>query len=162
MSEFKLTPLKEIHPDPNQPRKFYDESAMQELIQSVKEKGILQPILVRPNGNGFVLVCGERRYRASVAAGLTEIPTVIRHLSDDEALELQIIENLQRKDVHPMEEAVAFKSLLDNKQKVHTLEEIAARVGKSEFYVRQRMKLNALTKDWQEVFYSKKMPRQRH
>lgn len=151
MAEFKLVPLKEIKPDPNQPRKFYDETAMQELTDSIKEKGILQPILIRPNGKGKILVCGERRFRAATAAGLTEIPAVIRELSDDEALELQIIENLQRKDVHPLEEAVAFKSLLD---KGKDIKEIAARVGKSEFYARQRIKLCALNKDWQKVFYA--------
>lgn len=150
-TDFKLIPLKDIHPDPNQPRKIYDETAMQELVESVKAKGILQPILIRPNGNGYKLVCGERRYRASTEAGLQEIPAVIRELSDDEALELQIIENLQRKDVHPMEEAVAFKSLLDHKK--YAVGEIANRVGKREFYVKQRLKLNSLVQPWQQLFY---------
>jgi ParB family chromosome partitioning protein len=162
MSEFKTITLGLIAPDPNQPRKFYDPAAMQELVASVKEKGVIQPILIRPNAHGdgnvpYILVCGERRYRASTEAGLLEIPAVIRELTDEEALELQIIENLQRKDVHPMEEAVAFKSLLENKNVKHTVEEIAARVGKSPFYVRQRLKFNALTADWQELFYSGKM-----
>lgn len=154
MTDFKIIPLSEIKPDPNQPRKYYDELAMQELTQSVKEKGILQPILLRPNGKGYILVCGERRYKAATAAGLTEIPAVIRKLSDDEALELQIIENLQRKDVHPMEEAVAFKSLLE---KGKDLKEVAARVGKSEYYARQRVKLCSLSKDWQQVFYANRI-----
>lgn len=154
MTEFKLVPLSDIKPDPNQPRKFYDESAMQELTDSVREKGILQPVLIRPNGKGHILVCGERRYKAATAAGLKEIPAVIRKLSDEEALELQIIENLQRKDVHPMEEAVAFKSLFD---KGKDIKEIAARVGKSEFYVRQRIKLCAMTKDWQGAFFQNRI-----
>lgn len=156
MIDFKNVLLSEIRPDPNQPRKYYDETAMQELTDSVREKGILQPILIRPNGKGYIIVCGERRYRAAMAVQIAikdrkEIPAVIRELSDDEALELQIIENLQRKDVHPMEEAVAFKSLLE---KGKSAEEVAARVGKSVFYVRQRMKLNSLTKEWQKVFYN--------
>lgn len=142
--------LSEITPDPNQPRKFYDEAAMNELTDSVREKGVLQPILVRPNGKGYLLVCGERRFRAATAAFLKEIPAVIRELTDEGALELQIIENLQRKDVHPMEEAVAFKSLLEKGKDV---KEIAARVGKNEYYVRQRLKLNELSKEWQKVFY---------
>jgi ParB family transcriptional regulator, chromosome partitioning protein len=183
MSELKTIAIKDIHPDPNQPRKFYDEPAMQELIASVKEKGVLQPILIRPigtseayikkdpaapmgieirrkagyNGPEFLLVCGERRYRAASEAGLSEIPTVIRNLTDDEALELQIIENLQRKDVHPMEEAVAFKSLYENKSRKYTLEEIAARVGKQVYYVRQRLKLTNLLPEFQKVFYAGKV-----
>jgi ParB family chromosome partitioning protein len=152
-TDFKMVPLGDIHADPNQPRRLYDETAMQELTDSVKEKGILQPLLLRPNAKGYIIVCGERRYRAAGTAGLAEIPAVIRELSDDEALELQIIENLQRKDVHPMEEAVAFKSLLESKTKVHTAEEIGHRVGKSVYYVRQRMKLNDLTKEWQQTFF---------
>jgi ParB family chromosome partitioning protein len=110
MTDFKTILLDDIHPDPNQPRKYYDALAMEELTQSVKEKGVLQPVLIRPNGNGYILVCGERRYRASKEAGLTDIPAVIRQLTDDEALELQIIENLQRKDVNPMEEGTAFQN----------------------------------------------------
>jgi ParB family chromosome partitioning protein len=158
MSEMKHIALIEIKPDPNQPRKYYDETAMQELVASVKEKGVLQPILVRPakTGKGYTLVCGERRYRAAMSVFSDnilkkDIPAVIRELNDDEALELQIIENLQRKDVHPLEEAVAFKSLLEKGKDV---KEIAARVGKSDFYVRQRMRLNGLIKEWQKAFYA--------
>lgn len=155
MKEIKLA---DIVADPNQPRKYFDETAFDELVDSIREKGIIQPILVRPSieGPGYMVVCGERRYRAAVFIQTAfkkrdTIPAVIRELSDDEALELQIIENLQRKDVHPMEEAVAFKSLLDHGKDI---KEIAARIGKSEFYARQRMKLNALSKDWQAVFYA--------
>lgn len=157
MTDFKLVPLKEIRPDPNQPRKYYDETAMTELTDSVKEKGILQPILIRPNGKGMILVCGERRYKAATAAGLTEIPAVIRELTDEEALELQITENLQRKDVHPMEEAVAFQSMINNKQRKLTVEEVAGKIGKSVFFIRQRLKLNSLTKEWQEIFFRNKL-----
>lgn len=154
---FKTIAVKDIRPDPNQPRKYYDDASMKELAQSIKEKGVLQPILIRPNGNGYILVCGERRLRASKDAGLNDIPAVIRELSDDEALELQIIENLQRKDVHALEEAVAFKSLVENKNKPTTIEDVAARVGKSVYYVRQRMKLNSLSKEWQDVFFKGKI-----
>jgi ParB/RepB/Spo0J family partition protein len=156
MSEFKTIAVKDIHPDPNQPRKFYDESAMSELTASIKEKGVLQPILIRPNGKGYILVCGERRYRASQSAGLEEIPAVIREMSDDEALELQIIENLQRKDVHPMEEAVAFKSMIESKSRPYTLSDIAAKVGKPEAYISQRLSLNALIPELQKEFWNGK------
>lgn len=161
-AEFKSILLKDIKPDPNQPRKYYDETAMSELIDSVREKGILQPILIRPNGKGYIVVCGERRLKAALAVQIAikdrdSIPAVIRHLSNDEALELQIIENLQRKDVHPMEEAVAIKSLIENKSRPLTIEQVAAKIGKTVYYIRQRNKLNSLRKDWQDVFYRGKL-----
>lgn len=157
--EFKEILIKEIIPDPNQPRKFFDEHAMQELTASVMEKGVIQPILVRLKNKKLMLVCGERRLKAATSVMNAQkerntIPAVIRELSDDEALELQIIENLQRKEVHPMEEAVAFKSLIDHGK---DLKEIAAKVGKSEFYARQRVKLCALTEGWQKVFFSNRI-----
>jgi ParB family transcriptional regulator, chromosome partitioning protein len=142
--------LKNIVADPNQPRKYYDETAMAELTDSVRENGVIQPILLRPHGKKYMLVCGERRYRASNNAALKEIPSVIRNLSDAEALELQIIENLQRKEVHPMEEAVAFKSLAET----FSTEEIANRIGKSESYVVKRIKLNDLIDDAQEILFT--------
>lgn len=153
MTDFKTIPLSEIHPDKNQPRQIIDAVALAELTESVREKGVLQPILLRPNGKGYLIVCGERRFHASKAAGKADIPAVIRTLSDDEALELQIIENLQRKDVHPMEEAVAFKSLTERKKGPLSVEEIALRIGKNAMFVRQRLKLNALSKLWQSAFY---------
>jgi ParB family chromosome partitioning protein len=163
-TDFKLIPLKDIKPDPNQPRKYYDEAAMQELTDSVREKGILQPILLRIKMGvpGYFIVCGERRYKAAVAVQALHkdrdsIAAVIRELSDEEALELQIIENLQRKDVHPLEEAVAIKSLLENKNRNLTIEEVAAKLGKTVYYVRQRYKLNSLRKGWQDVFYKGKL-----
>lgn len=154
--EFQNLSIKHIFPDPNQPRKFYDETAMEELTNSIKESGVLQPILVREQPDRhdrFLLVCGERRYRASQAAGLKTIPAVIRKLSDDEALQLQIVENLQRKDVHPMEEAVAFKSLHDKM----SVEEIANRVGKNEKYVARRIKLTDLIEEFQTILYGNHM-----
>lgn len=156
--QFQVLAIKNIVPDPNQPRKFYDEVAMEELTNSVKESGVLQPILVREQPDRhdhYLIVCGERRYRASKAAGLKTIPAVIRELSDEEALQLQIVENLQRKDVHPMEEAIGFKSFVDGKS--WSFEEIAKRVGKSEYYVKQRLKLCSLTDNFQKLFFHNKM-----
>lgn len=155
MSHLTTLLINMITADPNQPRKFFDESSMAELTESVKANGILQPILVRPNAEkpGYLLVCGERRLRAAKEAGLTEIPAVIRELSNDEALEVQIVENLQRKDVNPMEEAVAFKSLAERFE----VEEIAAKVGKSKSYVAQRLSLNNLIPALQEVLYAGKI-----
>jgi ParB family transcriptional regulator, chromosome partitioning protein len=155
--QFQQIPLKDITADPNQPRKFYEEQAMQELTDSVIASGVLQPILVRrkEKGKGFLLVCGERRYRASLAAKKKDIPAVIRELTDEESLQLQIVENLQRKDVHPMEEAVAFKSFIEGKD--WSIEEVAKRVGKTEYFVKQRLKLNSLTEAFQKLFYTGKM-----
>jgi ParB family chromosome partitioning protein len=174
MTDFKMVPLNEIMADPNQPRKYYDEVAMEELIDSILAKDVLQPILIRPHQEGgYLLVCGERRFRAKTAVSkmtkeeietrmegqpyampTNTIPAVIRELSNEEALELQIIENLQRKDVHPIEEAIAFKSLIDNSK---DLSEIAARVGKSPFYVRQRIKLCSLIQEWQQAYFAKRI-----
>lgn len=127
------------------PRKVFDPKALQELSESIKEHGILQPILVRPyvdeksSWQDYQLVCGERRYRAALLAGLEEVPVSIRVLTDDEAFELQIIENLERKDVHPLDEADAFKKMLDSKK--YTIADIAAKMAKPESFIVQRLKL---------------------
>lgn len=157
---FQMMPLTDILEDPHQPRKRFDETDLAELIQSVKEHGILQPIMIRDCGTTlpfensrhvFTIVCGARRFRAAEAAGLKEIPVVIRSLSDDQAVEIQIIENLQRKDVNPMEEANAF---VDLKGRGFTVEEMALKVGKSGVYVTQRMKLADLVEGFQEYMYA--------
>ena len=105
--------ISEIEPNREQPRKDFDEEALAELTSSIMQFGVLQPILVRPIiGGGYQIVAGERRYRASRMAGLTEIPAVIRELSDDETMELAMIENLQREDLTPIEEAKGYKVLI--------------------------------------------------
>jgi ParB family transcriptional regulator, chromosome partitioning protein len=154
--DFQMIALTKISADPNQPRKFYEDNAMQELTASIKASGVLQPILVRPTvKDKYMLICGERRFRASQQAGLKNIPAVIRKVTDEEALQLQIVENLQRKDVHPMEEAVAFKSFIEGKD--WSIEEVAKRVGKTEYFVKQRLKLNSLSEAFQKLFYTGKM-----
>ena len=110
-------PLEEIVPNKEQPRKTFDETALEELAESIRQHGVLQPLLVRPlPGGGYQLVAGERRYRASRIAGLREVPVVIRELSDVETMEIAIIENLQREDLKPLEEANGYKMLMDNFQ----------------------------------------------
>lgn len=147
-SELKMVAMDEISVSKTNPRKTFDKDALKELEESVKQHGVLQPILVRslvPAGKKskpFELVCGERRYRAATAAGLTEIPCNIRMLTDDEAFELQIIENLERKDVHPLEEAFAFKRMIDSGR--YTLEDVAAKLAKPVRFVVQRLKFNDL------------------
>lgn len=105
-------PLASIKPNPFQPREDYSDTEIAELIESVKSKGIIQPIVVRKSGKVYELVCGERRYRAAKKAGLQRIPTVIKELTDREVLELALIENLQRKDLNPIEEAKAYNRLI--------------------------------------------------
>jgi ParB family chromosome partitioning protein len=149
MSTFQDLSIVSVLPDPKQPRKYYDDVAMEELVASVKTHGVIQPILVRPDTDGFMIVAGERRYRASLSAGLETIPATIRNLTDEQALEIQITENLLRKDVHPLEEAVGFKSLYENL----SIEQISNRVGKSQGFVAKRIKLAELVEDAQTIFF---------
>jgi ParB/RepB/Spo0J family partition protein len=141
--------LAAIAPSATNPRKRFDQAALDELAESIKRHDVIQPILLRPNGNPghYELVAGERRYRAALAAGLADIPATVRELSDADVLEIQVIENLQRKDLAPLEEAQGYERLLkcahpDGRR--WTVEEIAGKVGKSKGYVYAKMKLLAL------------------
>jgi len=125
------------------PRKTFAETELKELADSIRQVGVLQPVLVRPKGNRFEIVCGERRYRACVLSEMETIPAIVRNLSDDEALEIAITENLQRRDISPIEEAEAYKRLADTGR--YDVASLAVRFGKSEAYIRNRMKLNDLT-----------------
>jgi ParB family chromosome partitioning protein len=125
------------------PRKTFSENDLRELVDSIKQVGVLQPVLVRPKGKKYEIVCGERRFRASVLADTQTIPAIIRELSDDEALEIAITENLQRKNISPIEESSAYKCLADTGR--YDIASLSVRFGKSEAYIRNRMKLNDLT-----------------
>jgi ParB family chromosome partitioning protein len=125
------------------PRKSFNENELTELAESIKQVGILQPVLVRPKGRKFEIVCGERRFRASILADTKTIPAIVRKMSDDEALEAAITENLCRVDVSPIEEATAYKRLADTGR--YSVESLAVRFGKSDTYIRNRMRLNELT-----------------
>lgn len=142
----------EAHPSPTNPRKHYDETKLAELTASVVTKGILQPLLVRPvktPRGEYEVVCGERRRRAAVAAKLKEIPVTIRDLDDAEALELQLIENGAREDVHPLEEADGYNRLQEYGR---TVEAMAAKVGKSKSYIYQRLRLCNLSEKCRKAF----------
>lgn len=132
-------------------RARFEEAAIAELASSIREHGVLQPIIVRPKGGGYELVAGERRYRAAREAGLEEIPAVVRDLSDEKVLEVQLIENLQREDLHPMEEAEGYAQLM--KVHGHPIEDLHVRVGKSRSYVYGRIKLLSLTPKARDAFY---------
>lgn len=144
--QIQMLEIGSVSPDPGQPRKTFDENSLQQLAQSIAEHGVLQPITVRKSDDGYVIVMGERRYRASKLAGQKAIPAMVRAYGDKEILEVQIIENLQRKDVEPTEEAEAIQFLLDR----YEPSEIAKRLGRSENYIRQRIKLSGLIEGFKE------------
>lgn len=126
-SMLKIT---EIEPNKEQPRRDFDDAALSELADSIREHGVLQPLLVRPIGEGrYQIIAGERRWRASRMAGLSQLPVVIKDLSDSETMELALIENLQREDLNIIEEALGYRQLMDSHG--YTQEQVAKRVGKS-------------------------------
>lgn len=127
ISELRNIKLSEIHADPDQPRRHFDEGALQELAASIAEHGILQPIVVTPHQGGYMIVAGERRFRAAGKSGLDKIPALVRTLSNQHRLELSLIENLQRRDLNALETATAYLKLRD--QFNLTLDEIGQRVG---------------------------------
>lgn len=132
--------LMDIEPNRNQPRKTFDDASLSELADSIARHGILQPLLVRPlSGDGYQLVAGERRWRAARMAGLTEVPVVVREMTDEEASAFALIENLQREDLNPLEEAQGYRTLMD--RFALTQEEAAERVGKSRPAVANALRL---------------------
>ena len=144
MEEFKIIQIKDIQKNPYQPRKEFSEEKIQELAQSIKENGLIQPIIVRKSPVlGYEILAGERRYRASIAAGLSEVPVIVKQLSDQDMMLHSIIENLQRENLNPIEEAKAYQSLID-KGFTHT--EIAEKMGKSRPYITNLVRLLGLPK----------------
>ncbi|MEW5933462.1 MAG: ParB/RepB/Spo0J family partition protein [Bacillota bacterium] len=141
--------LEQVRPAPGQPRQRVDEEGLAELAQSVRAHGVLQPVLVRPVAGGYELVAGERRWRAAQLAGLKTIPAVVKEVDEAERLELALVENLQREDLNPMEEAAGFRQLLEKFG--YTQEQLAARVGKSRSYVANTLRLLALAEEVQEM-----------
>ncbi|WP_064092095.1 ParB/RepB/Spo0J family partition protein [Rossellomorea aquimaris] len=147
--------IKEIRPNPYQPRKIFDPQAIDELKESIQEHGILQPIIVRKTIKGYEIVVGERRYRAAKAAKLTEVPVVIRELNDQQMMELAVLENLQREDLTPIEEGAAYQMLIE-KLKI-TQEELAKRLGKSRPHIANHIRLLSLPVPIQELISEEKL-----
>ncbi len=132
--------ISELEPNRNQPRREFDEEALNSLADSIKQHGLIQPILVRPIlGGGYMIVAGERRYRACQIAGVTEIPVVIRELTDKETMEIALIENLQRENLNPIEEAKGYRSLMDDYGL--TQEQVSEAIGKSRPAVANSLRL---------------------
>ncbi len=143
-------PINEIIPNRDQPRKTFDEAALEELAESIKQHGVLQPLLVRPiPSGGYQLVAGERRWRACRMAGLNKVPVVIKELTDTETMEIAIIENLQREDLNPIEEAEGLQALIDKCG--YTQEEVAASVGKSRPAIANSLRLLKLPQEVRDM-----------
>lgn len=140
-------PISEIKPNKGQPRKAFRPEELAELADSIKQNGILQPLLVRKKGSGYEIVAGERRYQAAKAAGLSEVPVVIREISDDEVFKLALIENLQRSDLSPLEEAQGYRQLI--KEKGLTQEELAKILSKSRSAITNTLRLLDLPEEVQ-------------
>lgn len=140
--------LELIAPNPYQPRGDFDSAHLEELIQSVKEKGVLQPIILRRKAGSYELIAGERRLRAAKALNLIEIPAIIRDIDDSDSLELSLIENLQRQDLNPIEEALAFKFLIEKFN--FTQEKISAVLGKARTTIANVLRLLKLPQEIQE------------
>lgn len=141
--------IEEIHRNPRQPRQYFDKEKLHELSESIKANGILQPIVVRKSKDGFEIVAGERRWRAAQEAGQKQVPCIIQAVGDDEILELALIENIQRDDLSPIEEASAYKMMVDEFSL--TQEEIAKKVGKSRVAVANILRLLQLPLYIQEL-----------
>ncbi len=131
--------INKIVPNPRQPRKLFDDEKLQELSQSIKEQGVHSPLLVRKKGDFFELIAGERRLRASKKAGLATVPVIIKDFTDEQSLEIALVENLQREDLNPVEEAFAYKTLIDEFHLTH--EQIAQKVGKSRVAITNALRL---------------------
>jgi len=138
-------PIEELRRDGAQPRKVFEAKRLEELASSIRLQGVLQPVLVRRDGRGYRLIAGERRWRAAQLAGLKEIPALVREASDAEAFELALIENLQREDLNPIEEAQGYKRLMDDR--AFTQDQVATRVGKDRSTVANALRLLGLPEE---------------
>lgn len=146
--ETKL-PISSITANPHQPRRTFDETKLAELSDSIKQNGILQPLLVRKKGAGYQIVAGERRFQAAKLAGIDEVPVIVREVSDEEVFQLALIENLQRADLNPIEEALGYKQLIDDKSL--TQEELGKLVSKSRSAIANTLRLLDLPKEVQNL-----------
>jgi ParB family chromosome partitioning protein len=153
-TEYRDLPLAMLTESPTNPRRIFEDDALKEMAETVRDKGVYQPLLVRPLGErNFEIVFGARRYRAAQLAEVATVPVRIKHMSDAEVLEAQLIENLQRRDVHPLEEANGFRALLNLEEPKYSIEQIAAKTGKSPVYVATRLRLTELVPVVVEAFY---------
>lgn len=154
-SNEKLVPVEKIYPNPNQPRKLFQEEKLIELAKSIKTKGIVQPLIVRKKKGtkeSYEIVAGERRWRAAQRARIHELPVIVKEFTDIEVLEIAIIENVQRADLNPIEEAVGYKNLMDNFD--HTQDGLSKEIGKSRSHIANLLRLLNLPTAVQELLIS--------
>jgi len=152
-TRIETLPLREIEPDPGQPRKTFDDETLAELSASIAEHGLLQPIAVRPKpSGGYLIVAGERRWRASRMAGLTEVPVIVKDVTDEQAMELALVENLQREDLDPEEEAAGIRELMTRCDL--TQEQAARKLGKSRSALANSLRLLSLPETVLELLKS--------
>lgn len=152
-TRIETLPLREIEPDPGQPRKTFDDETLAELSASIAEHGLLQPIAVRPKpSGGYLIVAGERRWRASRMAGLTEVPVIVKDVTDEQAMELALVENLQREDLDPVEEAAGIRELMTRCDL--TQEQAARKLGKSRSALANSLRLMSLPETVLELLKS--------
>ncbi len=142
-------PLEKVIPNPSQPRMTWHEETLQELAASIKEHGVLQPILVRPSGDHYEIIAGERRWRSSKIAGKETIPAIVERFDDATALEIALIENLQREDLSPLDEAVIYKKMTD--ELGYSIRQLAGKLGKDKGYVENRLRLASAPDDVREM-----------
>ncbi len=147
--------VKRMVPQLNQPRKIFEDDALQELVDSIREHGVLQPVLVRPKGDFYEIIAGERRWRAAQLAGLDNLPALVKEIEDVQTAEISLVENLQREDLSAIEEAKAFKNLLEHYQ--YTQEQVASRVGKSRAYIANTIRLLNLSPEIIEMIEQRKI-----
>ena len=152
-TRIEMLPLREVEPDPGQPRKTFDDETLAELSASIAEHGLLQPIAVRPKpSGGYLIVAGERRWRASRMAGLTEVPVIVKDVTDEQAMELALVENLQREDLDPVEEAAGIRELMTRCDL--TQEQAARKLGKSRSALANSLRLLSLPETVLELLKS--------
>ena len=153
VSEMKLTL---IEPNKNQPRKSFDKEKLEELSESIKNNGLIQPIIIKPKNNGrYLIVAGERRFRAAKKAGLSTVPVIIRDYTDEQVAQIALIENLQREDLNPIEEAMGYKKLMD--EFLLTQEMISEKIGKSRSAIANTLRLLSLDDDIKKLVESGKL-----
>lgn len=151
-ASIQSVPIEKVKPNPFQPRKYFDETALADLAQSIKQQGILQPLLAEKSGDSYIIVAGERRYRAALIAGIPDVPIWIKEFSEEEKLEIALIENLQREDLTPIEEAKAIKTILEKTGL--SQEKIAEKIGKNRTTVTNALRLLKLPEDIQKAIDS--------
>ncbi len=148
-------PLGKIYPNPDQPRKTFAEESLKELADSIREQGIIQPIIVEAYGSGYRIIAGERRFRAAQLAHLAEVPVIVRSFTEEEKLEIALIENIQREDLNPIEEALGYRQLID-----HTglsQDDVAKKVGKNRSTIANSLRLLKMSQEMQDALSYSKM-----